>query len=280
MFPEKKPHHCLAFYRFREKHSTLSTTYWTHVVGVEAMRKLFANLPSKGIVVKELNIPVRPEAFGFDVKTATYWLEEYMNRCRLHLLAICAANLESFLKESARAHVACLGYVERPGKLTELGNAIGRPIIRQSKIPDMLDYAEHLFNVNYGSSKDQWKAAYKVRCMLVHTGTFSGMAKSSSAPRQSKKSTASQIPEYSWEQLKGDLHAAFEIAERTNALLGRPAFRLHEIGFELRDLKELGQIPALKDVWHYFHTLGMTLPSKRERRAIDLEFYGRSLITY
>jgi hypothetical protein len=266
-----RPKLSLAFQRFRQKHSKLSTMHWTHVVGVEAIKKAIVGMEPSAVVVKELGINVRVEDFGFDVATANEWSEDYLNRCRLHVLAICAANLEAFLKDAAKAYVASLGYSERPGQLTRPGEAIGKPIINKSTIPEMLDYAEHLFHADYASNKDRWKDAYKLRCMLVHTGGWTDRRPAKKAG--GGKSSLHHHSEYSWKELKSDLQAAFEIAQRTNAVLGKATVRVHEFGFELRQLKEFGALPEKKDVWHHFHSLGLSLPGKRERRTIEAEFY-------
>lgn len=270
--PAPRPKLGIAFQRFREKHSKLSRMYWTHVVGVEAVKKGLSSLEPSTAVVTGLGINVRVADFGFDAASALGWLDDYLNRCRLHVIAICAANLEAFLKDATKAYVASIGYLERPGRLTKPGEAIGNPILKRSAIPEMLDYAEHLFHVDYSTYKARWKDAYKVRCMLVHTGGWKDHRKSKGGGNA--KETLHEPSEYGWSELRLDLQAAFEIAQRTNQIVGKEKVRIHEFGFELRLLKKCELLPDKKGLWHSFHQLGVTLPKKSERTKLEAEFYS------
>ena len=204
----------MTFRRFAEKHSELSVIYWTHLIGAQAVSKALDGIPDETFTVDALGVPTKQNQYGFTAKETKDGTEIYLERSRLHLLAICCANLESYLKDVTFFYIAAKGYKEGPGKLSPIGSALGSPILEKSSLPGPLDYAQYLFGVNFGHRLDLLKLAYKYRSALVHNGGI--VTPRTLNELQLPPSRLHSRLGYTWLQLKAALEAAYEIAELTD----------------------------------------------------------------
>jgi len=145
------------------------------------------------------------------------------------------------------------------------------PIAKSSTIDEMLDFAEHLFGVDYGDRKKRWERAYKLRCIMVHTR---GRINHGNAR---KLGIANPIignpPPYDWPALRADLAAAFDIAEITDSVLMTDEVRFWEMGTELASLAKVNQLPLKNTLWTYLHELGFASPLANERADLIRHFY-------
>lgn len=260
--PEPK---CIAFRRFREKHIELSEIYWQHVIGSQVVARVLRSAKDGDLAVSALGISTKQTEWGFTAKETLQSTGAYLDRVRLHLLAICCANLEAFLKDVAFCHVLSLGYKDAPGKLSPSGKALGSPILDRASLPEPLKYAEHLFSISYGAHLARLKRAYLYRCALVHNGGVvlpRTISELSLAPTRLHTRLG-----YSWADLKAVLESAFEVARTTGRKVSSYNFRLQEVERELCYLKETATLPKDSEVWKYFHDQGFALPRKADRIA-------------
>lgn len=262
----------IAFARFKRKHSELSQIYWVHVVGAEAVRKAIQNAPDGQFAIEAMQISIKQQEFALSVKQTKDWLDYYLGRSRLHVLAVCAANLESFLKQTAEVYVESLGYKGAFGGLSKVGEAIAAPILGRDSLPEPLKYSQSLFGVEFGPHLSNWERAYKLRCELVHNGAVA-------TPRSVKKLGIPGLRlddqlAYTWDELKRDLHSAYEIAHQIDRKVSGYKFRLTEVERELRMLKEANSLPPRKQLWSYFHKFGVSSLDKGDRLRLVRAFYG------
>jgi len=194
-------------------------------------------------------------------------LEERQAIQRLHLLVICSANLEAYVKDVTELLVGAMGHIDSEGDLTAVGKALARPILQSNTLTDILGYAEHLYQISLEPHLGNWKRAYKLRCAAAHNG---GRV----TPR-----TLREIPDIGlplgaiitldWPTLKQYLDGADEIA----ALIDRTAAKENVLSFELqcfvRDWKKIGLVPDRKAFWTELQRLGFGMPKKARRREIE-----------
>jgi hypothetical protein len=133
-----------AFRQFRQKHGTLSKLYWTSQLGVEALRFRLSAAPGQEFAIDQLGSTVPRGLIPEDVATFLDNLDARQGIQRLHALVICAANLETYLKDAALLHLGSQGHAKAPYVLNKVGAATGQPILKSSTVPDMLAYAEEL----------------------------------------------------------------------------------------------------------------------------------------
>lgn len=265
IFPSSPQPKTISFRRFREKHIELSEIYWQHVIGAQAIEKALGLAAKTDLAVTALGIATQQDQWGFTVQDTLAGTARYIDRVRLHLLAICCANLESFLKDACFCHIMSRGFKNAPGELSESGEALGSPILKRSSLPDPMKYAEHLFSVNYDSHIAKLTKAYAYRCALVHNGgvVLPRTIQELSLPPSSLHTRLG----YSWADLKSAMESAFEVAKITDRKLSTYTFRLEEIERELCFLRDTKTLPK-KEVWKYFHDQGFSLPRKRDREKL------------
>jgi hypothetical protein len=251
----------ISFKRFRAKHIELSEIYWQHVIGSQLLVKKLKGAADGDRATELLGIATTQSEWGFSVSETRTINQNYLDRVRLHLLAICCANLESFLQDCCVCYLLAKGFKDSPGRLSKSGEALGAPILGRSSLPEPMKYAEHLFDVAYGAHTLKLRRAYKYRCALVHNG---GVV----LPRTIKELALS--PQrlhsrlgFSWNELKEVFSAAYDVAELTDRKLSNAHFRNEEIERELCFLRDTDTTP--KDVWKYLYDSGFSLPPKKDR---------------
>ncbi len=244
----------LCFRKFRSKHTELSKLYWTHQLGSDCLSNSLCNANPDEYAVNEVMAKFTVRMLPLKNREIIEWLPTYLERTRLHLLIICAANLEEYLQEIVSFHLLAKGYQSKsdPLKLNEVGNAIGAPILKKDSLPEPLKYAQHLLEVDYGTNLDKWLKAYKLRSSAAHDG---GVVTTR---------TLKDIPELhlpidammglSWEELKDFLGSAKAIATITDQKVSNYSVKLLETKNLIINLKKHNQLPIFKpkrDLWGY-----------------------------
>jgi len=235
----------LCFRRFREKHTELSKIYWTHELGVENLKNTLRNSNKDDQVVNAAGVVAFPIGmFPYTVEQTLGWLEIYLNRARLHLLVICSANLEAYLQDVTALYLLSKGYGINFAELSDVGEALGAPILKKDSLPEPLKYAQKLFDVDYGQHLSDWNRAYKLRCAAAHNG---GIVE----PR-----TIKEIPDIgidigkmigiTWEELRPLLASAEQIATITDQKISSYELLKVEVIKLLTDLKENNQLQSFR----------------------------------
>lgn len=257
---------CISFLRFRAKHIELSKTYWRCVLGSEAVDKLLSAAKDQELTVNVLDLPTRQIQYGFTVRETRENSSEYLDRIRLHLLAICCANLESFFKDITLVFLLSQGHKTSTGRLSAIGVAMGSPILARASLPEPMKYAKELFGVVYGEHFLRLRKAYKYRCALVHNGGI--VAPRTISELSLSPSRLHSRLGYSWAELKAALESAYEVALITDQKIGNYKLWLEEVYLELTYLKETKTLPKKAEVWAYFHDQGFPIPRKKDRESI------------
>jgi hypothetical protein len=83
----------VTFRRFNRRHASLSSHYWSHVLGTESVKKALKGAPPNDLTVIALGLPMKQQEYGFNVTSTLDSIDDYLNTARLHILAICLAQL-------------------------------------------------------------------------------------------------------------------------------------------------------------------------------------------
>jgi hypothetical protein len=264
----------LCFRQFRDKHTALGRLYWTYLLGQDAIRQLLAGKEGAAYAVdliqRSFARTMLPETVD-DLLNHT--LAERSGIERVHLLALCSANLETYLQEAIRLHVANLGYSKGPEKLSAVGDALARPVVHSSTVPNMVGYIQEFLAVDLGKELGLWRRAYKMRCAAVHNGGFV-------TPRVLK-----DIPDIGlglgdritldWPTLKSYLIAADQIAVKVDRTVASDKLRALEVEWFLSDLKAIGKLPPQEKVWEVLsQQWGVQQISQDWKRRIEKKVYN------
>lgn len=267
----------LAFRRFRKKTNQLSHVYWTQQMGVDCLRERLMSEDPNDIASKIINVSFVYKMYPKTNSEVLTWLDTYMERNRLHILVICCANLEAYLKEVTFAYLASLGHkIEKPVNelltLTETGKALGAPILASSTLPDMVKYAKHLWSVDFGTNETILNTAYKLRCTTAHNG---GMI----MPKTAKEIPTLQNKEFDmlgldWEELRKTMKAADDIAATIDHKISNYQIRLIETEQILRFTYSKNKLPNQKNIWHFLHNGFHLFPIRRQdKNELISKFY-------
>ncbi len=198
------------------------------------------------------------------------WLPAYESSIRNAVLLLCSGNLELYLKRSVRFHLLTTGHADQVTKfkLTDVGSAIGAPILRKSTINLQLKYLQGLVGVDFLKHLTVWDKAYKERCNLAHQAGVISHADSEDIA-------------YYGEDLETDWSALKQLLDSTNQIVGiidqkiaTPTLRLLELEFELAQLKKANKLPPKKDLWKYVHAeLGCKIPKSEDKAKIESVLY-------
>jgi hypothetical protein len=190
---------------------------------------------------------------------------------RLHWLSVCSANLESYLQDSIRLYVANLGYAKAPRKLSPVGDALAKPVINSSTVPDMIDYVQDLLDVDLAADLTKWKRAYKLRCAAVHNGGFV-------TPKVLKDIPDIRIPlgkriTMTWDDLKRYLEAADCIATCVDKKVSSINSRCTEVEWLLAEMKQNGKLPPKQKVWTELGTQWSIIMNKAQKVRVLKTIY-------
>ncbi|MFZ1794872.1 MAG: hypothetical protein WAU96_15745, partial [Anaerolineae bacterium] len=132
----------LAFKRFRSKHYELSKIYWTHQLGIDCIKNQLQYARPEKFITEILPASFKKGKFPMKHDEMLKWTDDYLARARLHLLVVCAANLESYLKSATNLFILGKGYSKyvktKEGerlKINKVGEAIGAPILKRDSLP-------------------------------------------------------------------------------------------------------------------------------------------------
>jgi len=261
----------LCFRLFRKKHTNLSTLYWTGQLGTEAIARLLTGKPATDLAVAHIP-PAAFVATKIDdtVASLTIALNERRGIERLHLLVISSANLESYLQDSIRLHVANQGHhTEKPRKLTPVGDAIARPVVNRSTIPAMLTFIEELLGIKFGIHLARWKDAYRLRCAAAHNGGVVTSEVRNLCPGQ----TIGDNITLDWKRLWDYLASADDIASLIDRTISTDSLRTLELLWFFQEMQQTKTLPARKPAWSLAHKLGFTI-SRNGKRTINRKIFG------
>lgn len=267
----------LSFRRFRRKLNELSMVHWTNQIGADSISKLIDGKDDSAYTVDEIGCSFDRRMFPRSVSETHHWLPVYMERTRLHLLVLTAANLESFLQEVTFVHLAALGYVKRPDTLTQplklnaVGEAIGKPILGRASLPEPLRYAEQLFGIDYGAHRDTWTKAYKLRCIAAHTG---GMVYSKHlVDIPDLELNVFEMIGLDWDELLEAMRSADNIASQTDRFISSNDSRQIEAEQTIRLMKAKGELPKKHKLWQAMHDLHGVQVNKASKLFLEEMFY-------
>lgn len=263
----------VTFRRFKERHASLSTLYWTHILCAKGVEKQLQGCDAKSWSVAALGIEMDPNEFGCDVATALSSIEGYLDTCRLHILAISLAQLESFLKEFAFCVAKIRDVSPEIGQLSPMAEAMAAPIRDVDSLPGPLKYSQHFFGVDIDAEIKQLTGAYNYRCAAVHNGGYA-------TQRALKKLGRGGIRlndklAVSWADLKPILAAEHHVADLIDLKWSGKELHRAECELELKHLQESKLLPPRSEVWGCLDKSGFRLPTKTERDKIAKYFYNR-----
>jgi hypothetical protein len=264
----------ISFRRFNRRHASLSSHYWTHVLGTEAIKKNLKGANPTDLAVDALELPMKQQEFGFDVGRTLTSIDDYLNTSRLHILTICLAQLEAFLKEISYCVARIRDPSPRIGGLSPMANAMAKPILGVDSLPGPLDYSESFLDVNLASQVKILKTAYKYRCAAVHNGGYA-------TPRTRKDlGRPDLLPHqklsFKWSELKPILAAAYEVADLIDQRWSGSGIYIIECEVELDHLKRINKLPNRDKVWGILADAGFKLPPKPNRERIASFYYAKA----
>jgi hypothetical protein len=220
-----------------------------------------------------VGVPVTKSMLHENVDAFLGAAEERLGIHRVHLLVIGCANLESYLQEVIKLHVAAMGYADGPDSLTEVGNAIAKPVLGSSTLPEMIKYAGHLLAVDFGSMLGDIRRAYRIRCAAAHQGGYVSAKTLQQVP--DLKLPVGSVITISWTELRRYLKAADRIAGLIDSRVANDESRAYEAESILWSLKERGELPLRKGVWNALaRTYGVQHVSRKLKREVEARVYG------
>jgi hypothetical protein len=269
--PQRKT--SVAFRRFNRRHASLSSHYWTHVLGTEAIKNDLKTANPNDLAISVLGAAMKQEQYGFDVATTLASLDEYLNTSRLHILAICLAQLEGFLKEFAYCVARIRDPSPRIGSLSPMAAAMAKPILGVDSLPGPLEFSQDFFEVALADEIKILSKAYDYRCAAVHNG---GYATAKAHKRLGRGDlNLNQRLSITWSQLQPILAAAFGVADKIDMKWGRTEVHTIECEVELENLKSHKKLPNRNKVWAGLANAGFRLPSKSGRAKIAAFYYTK-----
>ena len=263
----------LAFKRFRKKHYELNRLYWTQVLSHKALLQALENEAEDRITAEVLAPDLPSNKHLHTVAQTRHWAKEYLNRSRLHLLVISAANLETYLKEITFWHLYVGGYgVKNEFKLNAMGKAISSPILSRSSLPQPLKYAQALFDIDFGQNLAAWQRYYKLRSAAAHNGGIVTARTLQEIP--DIKVPLHQSLGLDWSELKDAFAKAEQIAKIIDQQASNARLRREEVRRELIALRKVKQLPPKEDLWQYVHkNYGLKGLKRSEKVIIESQVY-------
>lgn len=264
----------LAFRRFRRQHTELSRVYWTLQLGVDSLDYGAATAAPGAAAVATLHGTFGNGMLPMSIAELRAWLSPVMGRSRLHLLVVCAASLEAYLKDITFLHIGAMGHLATGLKLDDVGRALGAPILERDSLPEPLKYAEVLFGVSYGPHRAILHRAYKLRCALAHAGGVVTARTKRDIPEL--KAGIGTVLELSWPELREALAAADQIATVTDMATSTYRLRLIEAERELDELAKGGKLPPRLKLWSELHAkLSIHGLRRADKQALEDRYYSR-----
>lgn len=254
-----------------------SKIYWTSELGIKATEDILFDKSPDEYVVDVINPNFDRRMFPLTRDELADWQKNHLERLRLHLLIIVSATLESYLKDATFLYLSGQGYLirksskKKPLQLTEIGSALGAPILSRSSIPDPLRYAEKLFNLDFGDKVDIWVEAYKKRCEAAHNGGIT-LINNSVDPSLSIPSFG--LMGIGWDELKKCMKAADDIAGMIDYTITRNKdARVVETEQLLRIIHRNKKLPHRSELWSFLHDNYGIRIGKKAKESLERMFY-------
>lgn len=271
--PNKGWRSSIAFRKFREKHSELSKLNWTSQLGSHYIAAKNDTLhPGDKLTIIDQPLPFKGHMMPLTKDEMIAWLPNYEYAIRNAILLLCSGNLELYLKRAVRLHLLSTGYATAAKRfdLTEVGTAIGAPVLKKSTIHIQLKYIQNLLGVDFSKHLTVWERAYKERCNLAHQAGVVSHADSDDIA-------------YYGENIQTDWPALRQLLDSTNQIVGiidqkiaNSKMRTLELELELELLKKANKLPAKSDLWTYAHkNLGCTPLAREEKVRIERGLYPK-----
>ena len=244
----------LCFRNFLNKHSELSRIYWTHLMSSEHLRNSIVAAPPKEFTASYLNSSFPSFMHPQTIEETLSWLNTYMDRSRLHILVVCSANLEAYLKEITRLFLLSSGHRKsstEPFTLNSIGKALGAQILEKSSLPEPLKYAQDLFSLSLKNELPLWNTAYKLRCAAAHNGGV--VDEKTKRELANLNLTIGDQISLDWEDLKSYLKCAHDIAKKIDSKLQSYEIKILESEKILNEGKITKKLPNRKSIWTYLH---------------------------
>lgn len=261
-----------SFKQFRQKTGLLSDAYWTQQILIDSIAEKLKNENQDAKIHDVMNCSFDVRMYPQTVSEFLTALPNFMNQYRLQLLVTYSAHLEMYLKDITFRYLISKGYVEnleKPKeilKLNKLGKVIGSPIINNSTIPDMIDYASELFEIDFGSHVTEWKKLYTLRCAAAHNGgiaTASFIQKIGGSKQLALNPKENDNIGLTWEELRKGLRYGDEIVTMIDNKIASYEIRLVDAEIILRELKAKNCLPIKEKVPAIFNNEYSIFPVKR-----------------
>lgn len=272
-----------SFRKFRKKTHELSRIYWTQQMATDCLREILLTKPQNEIASQVIPVSFKYTMHPDSVIEVLNSLPAFMEKNRLHLLAIYTAFLETYLKEITHYFTASKGHIENPDSKTEqikldpVGSAISAPITKSSTVPDMITYASAYFDIDFGPNAKKWISIYKIRCAAVHLGgiaTPKFLANISSEPLALKPAPYESIG-LTWDELRNAMRWADDIAATIDAKISDNEVRALEAEDIFRELNSRKKLPPLVKMFQYLHDeYGIERLSDTSKKSMRMKFYG------
>lgn len=272
-----------SFRKFRQRTGGLSEFYWTQQLATDCLTDRLKGEASNRQPREIFTCSFDERMYQKTNAEALASLPEFMNQSRLHLLVIFAAYLESYLTESAFSFLLSKGHgenVDNPDKkikLNKVGEAIGKPLLQNSTIPDMIDYASELFKVELGAHANVWKKMYRIRCAVAHNGGFATPRFIQDIGGSGQLHLRPKIYDklgLTWEELRLALRYGDEIASLIDNKIATYEVRIAEVEILLRELKSVKLLPDKDQLFTILHDKYSLHPIRKvEKRQILWKFY-------
>lgn len=256
--PAKPFDRTLAFRWFERKHIELSEAYWFAEACRLAAKQMAATRPADEFLVTHLGASTDVVQCGAKCGETADAADHAAGVQRLHLLVLCSANLEAFLKDAVRAYVLGRGPEYRTSdiELSEHGEAIAKPVLGYSSIPAMLVYVEALLGIRLGNAREVCSNAYSLRCIAAHQG---GVLTTQSKIKFGQRPKAlGDIIRVSWADLKDLLAATYTVAETIDRAVYTDQVRDLEVERFYMELHRLGKHSKYRgEFWASLASAGM-----------------------
>jgi hypothetical protein len=233
-------------------------------------QKNAAIAPTETLALIDATLPFKGRMMSLNRDELSLWLRDYDNVIRNSILVLCTGNLEHYLKRAILVHLLSSGHSAEPGafKLSEVGQAIGAPVLKRSTIPAQLKYIESLLGLGFRKHISVWEKAYKERCTLAHqAGIISSTSQEDILLYDDDVTT-------DWPALRQVLDSTNQIVSIVDQRISTGPLRLLEMEFELTILKSAKKLPSKKDLWKFVHAdLRCANVAKATKQRIEATLY-------
>ena len=152
---------------------------------------------------------------------------------------------------------------------------MGAPILERSTVPGMIKYAASLYEIDFGKNADDWIKLYQLRCEAAHNGGIAtpDLLKQISGMKLQLDPKAYEMLGLTWDELRGSMKAADEIAAQIDSKVASYPLQLLEAEQILRELKILERFPKRHKLWEYMHEEYGIKVKRQDKLNLESMFY-------